>query len=459
MNTAKTFEDAFQAGDITSPEMLSAISDWFSLYFEDVPDKTQDPSQRVPYIVVDGLDKAAFGEYTYSVDEATPNGNAAKAALKNLEKIRARAFQQTLIGGEGFIKPIIKRGNFAFSYINRLSYIVLGRDDEGDITSIGTSHVTPKSTPKGTMYYTLLERRTVDANGYLTVESKLFESNERNVPGRFVELNTLPEYESLQPSFTYPVPFDGLGLVPIKTPMSNCVDGSHDGVSVYAAAAQKIRTQYGHERRTEDEYELTDPHLVASIDLQRRDARGKMVDIPKYITPILDESSDEAGLTIWNPKPNQEELEARANQNMRDIENIIGLRRGVLSHVETDDRTATAVQTSSGRYALTIDHFQKMWADVVPEVIRVCGLLAAAYKLKGWNGSELPDVALDFGNGVLYDEETEFNRLNLLTAQGRLRDEYVLGWLFSMPTDSEEDLAAIREKYMPTDTEPDDDRV
>lgn len=454
LNTVQSFEDAFKATDITSQRMQTSIAEWFNLYFDTDGDCDTDPSQRIPYVVVDGLHKAVFGEYGYSIDETTDKGKKMATALQGLDKIRPEAFQQTLIGGEGFLKPIIRRDNFRFSYINRMNFVVLGRDIEGNITSVGTSQVTAV----GKYFYTLLEKRTVDDDGYVTIESKLFKSDAEKDIGVKTPLTDLPQYADIPPIFTLPLPLDNLGLIPIKTPMANSVDGSKDGVGVYGAAAKKIQTQYGHEQRTEDEYELTSPSVLMSDDLFPNALpssdfnddpfmnRRKRVAIPKYVKPVIDGDSDSTGLTLYNPTPNQVPLESRANQNMRDIENIIGLRRGILSSVENEDKTATEVITSSGRYALTIHDFQVMWSTAVQETVRTCNILGQMYL--GWDTTEPPPAEIAWGNGVLYDEQQDYERLRALVADGHLKAEYLLKWmeLKSMPP---EEMATIRRDFMP----------
>lgn len=450
LNTVQSFEDAFKATDITSQRMQTAIAEWFNLYFDTDGDCDTDPSQRIPYVVVDGMHKAVFGEYGYSIDEITDKGKKMAAALHGLDKIRPEAFQQTLIGGEGFLKPIIRRDNFRFSYINRMNFVVLGRDIEGNITSVGTSQVTAV----GEYFYTLLEKRTVDDDGYVTIESKLYKSEHKDDVGVKAELTDLPQYADIPPIFTLPLPLDNLGLIPIKTPMANSVDGSKDGVSVYAAAARKIRTQYRHEQRTEDEYELTRPSVLMGDDLFPNDPpsddpfmrRRQRVEIPKYVKPVIDGDTDSAGLTIYNPTPNQTQLESRENQNMRSIESIIGLRHGILSNVQTEDKTATEVLTSSGTHALTVNDFQVMWAVTLPEVIRTCNILGQMYL--NWDTTEPPPAEIAWGNGVLYDEQQDYERLRALVADGHLKAEYLLKWmeLKSMPP---EEMATIRRDFMP----------
>ncbi len=445
ISSQHTFEQAMGGKDITTDAMQNAIVDWFDLYFGKV-DEGEDPGQRIPCVVVDGLYKAAFGEY--KAEFANINGKTERLAktMQMFDKIRATAFQFALIGGEGFIKPIPmpRKGIFHFSFINRMNFIVLAQDEAGNATSIGMW----EQTQVDKVTYTLLEKRMVGEDGRLTISSKLFESVNPSVLGSEVPLETLGKYAEMLPEFTLPLPVDGLGLIPIKTPMVNCVDGSSSHVSVYAAAARKIRTCYRLEQRTEDEYELTQPHLIASADIQRRDKDGNVKSIPKYITPILEESAAGAGPTIYNPKPNQEQLEARANQNMRDIENIIGLRRGILSHVETDDKTAAAVYTSSARYAMTIIDFQGMWADTYQEAIRVCDLLGQMYL--GWEASPIPEdaVTVSWGNGVLYDEAAEFERMYRLAFNGWLKPEYLIAWC-EIHNIEQAKIEEIRKEFMP----------
>jgi hypothetical protein len=368
-----------------------------------------------------------------------------RSMLDSFGGITPDAFQQVCIGGEALIKPIIRRSGFAFNVIGRGDMIVLGRDETGRITDVVTGALTIKSAERLVEYYRLAERRTVGADGICTVRNRLFKSTSQYAVGIPVPLDTLPEYANLQPEFTFPAEMNGLGLIPIRIPTVNCVDGSPDGVSVYAAAAREICKLYQHETRAQDEYDLTAPHLVASRDVQERDIDGRLIEIPKYITPFLDESPADAGLTVWNPKPNQMELEARDDQIKRAIENIIGLKRGFLSKSDVQEFTATEIQSTSTKMAHLIKSLQRIWDDVVQETVRVCGILARMLGMP-WDGGE---VATSWGNGILYDEQSEYQRLSTMTAQGYIRPEYLVGWQYDMPTDTPEDLAKIREKYMP----------
>ncbi len=443
IDTVKNIKDAFGVPDITTPEMQEAIQLWFSMYFNAPAngDCAIDPAQSIPYVVVDGLYKAAFGEYEYSADESNKD---IKQAVEALNRCKKGVFQKTLIGGAGYLKPIPYRNSFIFSFIPRTAYIVFARDIAGNDTSIGTSDCFAE----GKYFYTLCEKRTVDENGFLTIQNALFRSDARGILGTNIPLSSVKKYAGLESSVTFSVPIWNLGLVPVKCPMENCVDGSDDGVSVYAAAAGEILNVYKHAKRTDNEYELTEPHMAVSEDVFHKDEKGNLVGVPKYIQ-ALDDMPDNVGITVYNPTPHQEELEERENQLLRHIENICGLRRGILSHVESEDKTATEVLTSSGRYALTVEDFQGMWNDAYEESLRLIGVLGSIYY--GWPSAP-PESLITWGNGVLYDEDKEYARLKGAADSGYLKEEYVPAWLYDEPLETPEDFARVRKKYMPART-------
>ncbi len=225
------FEQAFGVMDITSNAMKSAIRDWYGLYYSGDPNDKEDPCQRLPVAIVSKLYKTTFSEYS-----ATTKNVFAQAVLDALNRVSKKAVQNALIGGECFLKPIFTARGLAFSTIERRNILVLGRDEQDEITSIGTA----EKTVVGKLYYTLLERRTVDNNGYLTIESKLYRSDSADMLGVETVLSKLDKYAALEPVLVLPQPVGSLGLVPVRTPLENCVDGSPDCVSVYAPAARLI---------------------------------------------------------------------------------------------------------------------------------------------------------------------------------------------------------------------------
>ena len=115
----------------------------------------------------------------------------------------------------------------------------------------------------------LLERRNVDANGYLTIRYNLHASKDSSTLGQEVSLDSLPQYAHLAPEHTYSLPFGGLGMTYIRMPMVNNVDGSLDGVSVYEGAVQLIHNIYKNEYQLGREFELGRSRIV---DVYKRQA-------------------------------------------------------------------------------------------------------------------------------------------------------------------------------------------
>jgi len=437
---AREMESEFGAKDITSQAVTKAIEQWFREYYNRESTDEADASQRIPYVIVNKLTRTTFSEYT------AESGNAfAQSVLDALGNKRKTGVQQSLIGGEALLKPIFTRaGGIKFAVIDRSAYLVFGRDEDDVLTDIGTSELTSA----GGYQYTLLERRTVDADGYLTITSTLYSSTVIGALGDPVPLDTLDKYAELEPSVTYSVPIGSIGLIPIRTPMENCIDDSADAVSVYAAAMGLIRLININEAQINGEFSRGESRVIVSADMMETDAQGNHA-FSDHVFSGLPDSPDIVGVTIFSPAFREQSFHARKTEYLRNMETLIGLKRGLLSDVETAERTATEITSSAGDYNLTIEDFQDMWEAAAREAVRVCGIFGKLYGVVG--AAEVPDeqVIIGFGNGILYDEQEEWERLLDLNARGLLKSEIVLGWQYNMPTDTESDLAAIRARLMP----------
>lgn len=442
-NKVKSFEDALGAKDLTTVEMKDAINDWYRLYFMHRPTKREDPCQRLPVAVVSKLTKTTFSEYSA---KTVKEDRIRTGILDGLELIRKKALQHTLIGGECFLKPVFTGDGVGFGVINRQNYLVLGRNERDEITDIGTA----ERTESGQYYYTLLERRTVDEAGYLTIHSRLFRSTDKTILGTEVPLATLTQYAALQPLNRLTQPLRSLGLIQVKTPLENCVDGSPDGVSVYAPAAGLIHLINVNEAQINGEFERGESRIIVSGDMMAVDESGERHMLRDHVFTAVDEAPDEIGVTIFSPAFREQSFLARKTEYLRNIETIIGFKRGILSEVEAVERTAKEVTSSEGDYNLTIIDFQQMWEGAVREAVRVCDILGQMYT--EWpTGAADPqkDIVIDWGNGILYDEDKTWADYKEMVAAGMLKPEIAVAWKFNLPWETAEDLAKVREKYMP----------
>lgn len=439
LHNAYSYEDAFRAKDCTSQKMQGAIREWFRLYYQQEATEEADPCQRIAYTIVNKLTKTAFGEYSAASKDAF-----VQRAVEAVNTCRKRAVQMALIGGEAWLKPVPAGEGFAVSVVSRDNTLIFGRDSRGRPSDIGML----EHTTEGGGYYTLLERRTVETGGRLTVRNQLYCSESPEILGRPVPLKTLARYDGLPEEYTYPEPLGGLGLAWLKTPLENCVDGSRDGVSIYAPAVGLIHNIDRNAALLNGEFERGQSRIIASADLLRkgRDGRRRLTD--KLFVGI-DEDPEAVGLTIFSPALREQSFLARTQEYLRTAENIIGLKRGLLSEVEAAERTATEVTSSAGDYNLTIIDFQQMWETAVREAVQICGALGRLYRVPDAHNVPEDAVAIDWGNGILYDEDKTWAEYMGMVSAGMLKPEIALGWRFGMPTETAADLAKIREKYMP----------
>lgn len=433
------YAEAFGTSDKTTKRMGEAIQEWFDLYFAATRYKGEDPCLRIPYTVVNKISRAVFSEYN-----ATSEDLFAAEILRSLGKKKLEALQMTLVGGECLLKPVPTKTGWLWTVVNRANVLVFGRDAQGRMTDIGTE----ESSVDGRFYYHLLERRTVDANGYLTIRNMLFRSISPGNLGQRVPLGSLERYADLQEEYTFPKPLGTIGLVQLKTPMLNCVDGSYDGVAVYAAATGLIHNINRNEDQLCGEFERGQSRVIVSADMMAKDAHGRP-QLADHLFVGMDEDSETVGITIFSPALREGSYFAREQAYLRTMENILGLKRGLLSEVEAAERTATEITSSQGEYNLTVIDFQNMWSDAVKESVRLCGILGQMYKVPNAHKVTEDTVVIDWGNGVLYDEEKTWADYQKMVAAGLLKPEIALGWRFNLPTETPEQLAVIREKYMP----------
>lgn len=423
------YEQAFGAADKTTTAMRKAIERWFAMYYESTATESADPCQRIPYTVVNKLVKAVFGEYTAEADTTFGQG-----VLKALDEKKRLAMQLALVGGSCYIKPCPTGTGFSFTLVPRNRALIFGADAAGRPTDMG---LVEKSV-WGNAYYTLLERRSVDGNGYLTIQNKLYHSSDSRNLGTEVPLKNVPAYSNLAQSYRFEKPVGSVGLVTMKLPMLNCVDGSNDGVAVYAPAEGLIRNIDRNEAQMNGEFQRGESRVFAS-----RDLLDKELGLQDHLFVGLDDDPERVGLTVFSPKLREESFLARKQEYLRNLETLLGLRRGMISDTNMDDRTATEITASAMEYSLTVLDFQHIWQSAVEEALALCGQLAKLYELPC---RDLGKVRFDWGNGVLYDQEKTWADYMEMVSKGILKPEVALAWRFGM-TDA--DHKTIREKLMP----------
>ena len=352
------YQDAFGAEDGSSLPMRRGILRWLGLYFGDREDLL-----RLPYTIVRKLCRAVLCEYQ-------AEGFAAQLPVKE-------AMELALIAGESYLRP----GDGNWQAISRGDILVFARDPQGEPTDVGLI----EKSQIGRQHFTLLERRTLDGQGLVTVTHRLYRGNHRGDLGREVPLKVHPAYARLPGKCTWPQSLGGLGLVRVKLPMANCIDGSREGVAIYAAAEPLLKAISENEAQLQGEFRRGQSRLVVSRDMLRE---GQLKD---DLFVGLDDSPETVGITVFAPELREGAYLARQQAYLRALENLIGLKRGLLSQVEAVDRTATEITSTEGEYMGLIRELQRVWDEAVEK---------AASLQEALTGQK-QDWSITWGDGVL----------------------------------------------------------
>ena len=445
-------EAALHVRGCTSQAMRDAINNWFAAWFAREPDRRMeiDPCQRLPYAIVNKLCKAIFAEYDSGLQEAdTPKLKWMDGVRRAYDAQRSVAMQWGMVGGEVWIKPVpTMSGSLQWQPIRRDHVLVLGRAPDGTVTDLATCETCVVAERR---YITLVERRTAGLDGRLTIQNRLYESDSGDRLGSPVPLDSLPQYAALAPEYTYTTPIDGVGLVHIRMPAANTVDGSPDGVSVYEPAMGLIHNIDRNEYQLGREFELGRMRIAVSADLLApavpgRPGRKRLKD---DLFVGMEESPGNVGITTFSPALRDENYERRRQAYLKAIENLLGIKRGILSDAEATEKTATEITSSAGDYSLSIIDFQRLWYDSLQDALRLADQIGQVYRLCDATPWDPDALTVTWGNGVLYDADKEWAERKEMVQMGLLRPELALAWKFDLPCETDADLAAIRQKYMP----------
>ena len=92
---------------------------------------------------------------------------------------------------------------------------------------------------------------------------------------------------------------------------------------------------------------------------------------------------------------------------------------------------------------------QSLPTGALQAALRLGDQIGQAYRLCDASAWDADELAVTWGNGVLYDADQEWTERKELVQMGLLKPELALAWKFDLPAESEADLAEIRKNYMP----------
>jgi hypothetical protein len=144
------------------------------------------------------------------------------------------------------------------------------------------------------------------------------------------------------------------------------VDGSPDAVAVFAPASQLIHAIDENEAQLSGEFQRGQSRVFLSRDLLDREG-----ELSENLFVGLDDDPETVGMTVFAPQLREQSFLARKQEYLRNVESVVGLKRGMLSDVNMDERTATEIAASQADFSLTVMDFQAMWEDGVKKTMQL----------------------------------------------------------------------------------------
>lgn len=357
------FYEAWGVRDCAGGVLEKALEDWDRLTFGD-------SILSLPGTIIGKLSRAAFAEYEARTDPAFRD--ECGFVVQDL-------LQRAMQCGEAFAWPG-PEGQGTWNLVPRSQILVFLRDGRGEPLDVG---FLARCQWDGREHLKLLQRRTRDAEGRLHIANRLFRSRSEGELGREIPVSAC--FPELPAQFVYDdVP--GVGMVRLAMPMPNCIDGSREPVSIFAPAAKLIALAEENERQLCREFENGRSRLVVSRDLLRD---GQLQD---DLFVALDEDPQILGITVFSPELRQDSFLQRQQSYLRAIENAVGLKRGLLSQVDTVQRTATEITSSEGEYLATVLMLRRLAEKAARELVALrCNL----------EGEEVPQIEFSWGDNVI----------------------------------------------------------
>ena len=406
-NDIKKFYDTEPAAGAL---MAASIDRWYQMYAGAAPWLTKDTvSLRLEQGIVRELANITLSEMTVSAGNGKLD-TLLTAALRDLNL----GLQAGLATGAMVIKPL---GTDGVQCIPQNSFIPLKYNASGRLTDVIFPEI---NKVRENEYLIRMERHTLDARG-LTISNRAFRSRTPDTLDREIALGSVPEWADIAEAVTYPgVTRPAFGYY--VNPISNTIDGSAAGVSVFASAEELIRRTDTQSARLDWEYDSAERAIHADTAALKLTENG--VELPKkrlYRGLDLMQTNGEL-FKEFSPALRDGGYLNGLNEYKRAVEFVVGLAYGDISDPQSIDKTATEIRAAKSRKYNTVSAIQ--------ENLRRC-LDDLLYALAFWNGmtSARYELSCTFKDSILADEQSERDEDRKDLAAGILRpEEYRAKW-------------------------------
>lgn len=309
-----------------------------------------------------------------------------------------------LAKGSLIIKPVAdKSGMKSTQFIQADKFFPAAFDGSGNLTKC----VLADQIRVGRCIYTLLEIHTLE-NGLLTIENRVFRSDNDGILGRETQLSEVENWSGLSPKSV----FSGAKHLPFglfKCPMANQISSSSPlGVSVYSRAVELIKEA---DRRYSNicwEYEATEAAVHVSESMLEYDKENDRFNYPGgkdrlYRSVNYNTGANEKPLIeTFSPQIRSSELFDGWNNQLRMIEFACSLAYSTLSDPQNVDKTAEEIKSSKQRSYTFISDTQAAMQNALEEWIEAAWFWSQIYGLAP-NGNYKTEF--DWGDSIISDPD------------------------------------------------------
>ena len=402
---------------IVSHEMQTESELWHDIYLNDgIWLKNDVISLRLPTAITSELSRLVFTESEITTDEKSPY----KAIVDDFADRLDDEFETALAFGGMMFKPYLSHGKIFIDLIRADCFAPVAF-----VGKIMTSVIFISKKNIGNSYFTLIEYHEFNAENHTyTIKNKVCKSLNSEILGWECSSNEVPEWSGLvseivfknveKPLFSY-----------FRVPSANDIDlDSPLGVSVYARAVDLIRQADEQWARIEWEYESKETALDVSMDMIKENALPKRKNriYRKYDVDNLDGNF----YNIFSPEIRDSAQFNYFNRILQRIEFNCGLTYGTLSDPQTVEKTAEEIRTSKQRSYTQVSAIQRNLESAINDLFYA----VSVYAKIGDISSEDAKITCTWGDGILEDNDKEFQRRLQMVNAGILTKEKFISWYF-----------------------------
>lgn len=410
--------------------MIDAINTWKNMLLGAAP--WVDPDTGIVSLRLEQSICREFADVVLNEMECSVSHDRLNEIFQSCIRMLNRNMQDGLGMGSFVLKPL---GAEKAEFITADKFVPISFDDNGTPNDI--LFLTVKRVGQ-TDIYTRTERHWLQ-DGTLTIENKAYYSTNSSHIGTQCPLETIPEWEAIEPG---PVSFRGMDQMDFgyfRVPFVNRVDGSACGVSVFAEATDLIRQadiQYG---RLDWEYGSAERAIHVDERALKR-ANGS-VNMPVMRNRLyrglnIDPGRDAELFKEYSPQIRDESFIRGLERAFRMIEFAVGLAYGDLSDVNQVERTASEVRASKQRKYNRVTAIQDSLRDCLEDF--AAGL--AFYNGLYTSGYEF---SCRFSDSILTDEETEREQDRQDVSMGAMTlVEYRMKWYSETEEEAQAKIAS-----------------